>query len=211
MNSRRFVRAVPTFAAASAIIFTAVTLVSAIYFSQMSPQWITFLTGVLVAAALAAATRASNSEWVVMRRTAQLSVVKNRLERESQLRKNAEEALTASESRLRFLDTELPVRIALVDTDGICRYYNRAFLNGLGKQPEQINGRHLRDVFGIKVYQETANAIRQALAGKPVRYERTQTAPDKTVSRLSVEHLPQYTDDGKANAQPNPKRIPPIQ
>ena len=199
MKSGRIIRAAPTFAAAVAIILTAAALVSAIYFSQMGPQWITFLTGVLVAAALAAATRAANSEWVVIRRTAQLSAIKNRLDRESELRKNAEETLAASKSRLHLLDSELPIKVALVDTDGICRYHNRAFLSWLGKQPEQVSDRHLRDVLGIKIYQEIASANRQALTGKPVRYERTQISPDKTVSRVWVEHLPQFSGDGKVS------------
>ena len=205
-------RAVPAFAAAIAIVLTVATLVSAIYFTELGPQWITFLTGVLVAAALAAATRASNSEWVLMRRTAQLSAAKQKLERESELRKNAEEALAASKPRLHFLDSELPIKVALVDTEGICRYHNRAFLNWLDKQPEQVGGRHLRDVLGIKVYQETASANRQALAGKPVRYERTQISPDKTVSRFSIEHLPQFSGDGKVSGfymvvQDNPSAV----
>lgn len=212
MKGGRVMRAVPTFAAAIAIILTAAALVFAIYFSQMGPQWVTFLAGVLVAAALAAATRASNSEWILMRRTAQLSATRKKLERESELRKKAEEALAASKPRLNLLDSELPIKVALVDADGICRYHNRAFLSWLGKQPEQVGGRHLRDVLGIKVYQEIASANRQALTGKSVRYERTQVLPDKTVSRVWVEHLPQFSGDGKVSGfymvvQDNPSAV----
>lgn len=188
---------VPPLTAIIAVVATAVALISAIYFTQVAPQWITFLTGILVAATLAAATRASRSEWVVMRRTAQLAAVKGKLEQETHLRKKADQAIAAEKSRLHLIDEVLPTMVALVDSEGICRYYNRAFLGWLHLQPAQVNGRHMRDILGVKVYQETANATRQALAGRTVHYERTQTMPGGVVYRLSVDHLPQLGENGK--------------
>jgi len=197
MQGRKLFHAVRPFISALAVIATASILVFTIYFTQLGPQWITFLTGILVAAILAEATRRSRAEWVVTRRTAQLSSIKNKLEHESQLRKEAEKAVAASKSRLHLIDEVLPTMVALVDIGGRCQYHNRAFLDWLRLRPEQINGRHMRDVLGAKVYQETATAVRQSLDGHAVHYERTQKMRDGAVYRLSVEHLPQFGEDGK--------------
>ena len=197
MQGRKFFRAVQPFISALAVIATAAVLVFTIYFTQLGPLWIAFLTGILVAAILAETTRSLHAEWVVTRRTAQLSSIKFKLEREMQLHKIAEEAIAASKSRLHLIDEVLPTMVAFVDREGRCRYHNRAFLDWLRLRPEQINGQHMRDVLGAKVYQETATAVRQSMDGRTVHYERTQKMPDDTVYRLSVDHLPQFGEDGK--------------
>ncbi|MBI5429036.1 MAG: EAL domain-containing protein [Nitrosomonadales bacterium] len=197
MQARNIFHAVRPFVSALAVVITAAALVFAIYFTQLGPQWITFLTGVLVAAILAEATRRSRAEWVVTRRTAQLSAIKTRLEREAQLRKIAEKEVAAGKPRLHLLDEVVPTMVALVDVEGRCQYHNRAFLDWLRLRPEQINGRHIREVLGTKVYQETAATMRQSLDGHPVRYERTQNMPDGAIYRLSIEHIPQLGEDGK--------------
>ncbi len=197
MQSRKLFHAVRPFISALAAIATATVLVFAIYFTQLGPQWITFLTGVLVAAILAEATRRSRAEWVVTRRTAQLSSVKDKLERETQLRKTTEKEVAAAKPRLHLIDEVLPTMVVLVDIEGRCLYHNRAFLDWSRLQPEQVKGRHMRDVLGVKVYQETAAVIRQSLSGQAVHYKRTQKMPDGAVYSLSIEHLPQFGEDGK--------------
>ena len=197
MQIRKMFHAVRPFLSAVAVIATAAALVFAIYFTELGHQWTTFLAGILVAAILAEATRLSRAEWVLMRRTAQLSSLKDKFEREMQLRKKAEEAVSASKPRLHLIDEVLPIMVALIDVEGRCQYHNRAFMDWLRLRPEQINGRHMREVLGAKVYQETATAVRQSLDGHPVHYERTQMMPDGAVYRLSVEHLPQFGEDGK--------------
>jgi PAS domain S-box-containing protein len=197
MIGRKLFRAVRPFISAVAVITTATILVFAIYFTQLGVQWITFLTGILVAAILAEATRRSHAEWIVTRRTAQLAAVKTKLEHEIQLRKKAEKAVAAGKPRLHLLDEVLPTIVAFVDKEGRCQYCNRAFLNWLNLRPEQVNHRHMREVLGSRVYQETATAVRQSLDGHAVHYERTQKMPDGTVYRLAVEQIPQFGEDGK--------------
>jgi PAS domain S-box-containing protein len=187
---RPFISAIAVIAAAAALVFT-------IYFTQFDMQWVTFLAGILVAAILAEAARVSRAEWFARRRTAQLLLLKDKLERETQLRKRAEEVLAASKPRLHLLDEVLQIMVAFIDIEGRCRYYNRAFMDWLHLRPEQINGRHMRDLLGEQIYQQTADEVRQSLAGQTVHYERTQKMPDGVVYRLSIEHLPQFAEDGK--------------
>ena len=165
MKFRVIFRAVRPFFSALAVIATSAALVFAIYFTELGLQWITFLGGILVAAILAEATRVSRVEWVVARRTAQLSAVKDKLEHETQRRKRAEEAISASNPRLHLIDEVLPIMVAFIDTKGQCQYHNRAFTEWLHLRPDQIHGQHIRKILGSNVYQETATSVRQSLEG----------------------------------------------
>jgi PAS domain S-box-containing protein len=197
MKVRQLFHTVQPFFSALAVIVTAGFLVFAIYFTELSQQWIIFLAGILMSAILAETTRRSRAEWVIMRRTSQLSSIKSRLERESQLRKIAEKEVADSKPRLHLIDEVVPTMVALVDVEGRCQYLNRAFLDWLRMLPEQVHGRHMRDVLGAKVYHETATASRQSLDGHAVHYERTQKMQDGALYKLSVEHIPQFAEDGK--------------
>ncbi len=197
MRSSKLFRAVQSYIAAVAVIATAVTLVLTIYFTLLSLEWIAFLTGILVAAILAEAARTSRSEWVVMRRTAQLSSLKDKLEHETYLRKKAEEKLAFDKPRLQLVDEVLLTMVALIDANSHCLYHNRAFQDWLHLRPEQLDGRHIREIFGPKVYAEIATAIRQSLDGQTVHYERTQQMPNGAIYRLAVQHIPQFDLAGK--------------
>ncbi|MBI3222728.1 MAG: EAL domain-containing protein [Nitrosomonadales bacterium] len=193
----RIFTVVRPFISAFAVVATAAALVFTMYFTQLGLQWTTFLYGILVAAILAEATRVTRAEWVAMRRTAQLRGFKEKLERETQLRKKAEEANAAGKLRLHLIDEALPTMVAFVDIEGRCQYCNRAFIEGLRLRPEQVNGRHMREVLGARIYQETATAVRQSLDGHPVHYERTQKMPDGAFYRLSIAHIPEFGENGK--------------
>ena len=199
MQLHNVFRVVGPFISALAVIATSAVLVFAIYYTEIGMQWITFLAGILVAAILAEATRVSRAEWVAIRRTAQLAATKDKLDRETRLRKSAEEKIADISPRLQLIDEVLPTMVVLIDVEGHCLYHNRAFMNWLHLRPEQIQSRHMREVLGVNSYQETAAAVRQSLNGQAVHYERTQQMPDGSVYRLSVDHLPQFTEDGKVS------------
>ncbi|MFZ2161301.1 MAG: EAL domain-containing protein [Sideroxyarcus sp.] len=197
MKARILFRAVRPFISALAVLATSAALVFTIYFTDLGMQWVTFLGGILVAAILSEATRVSRVEWVAARRSARLSVIKDKLEHEKQLRKWAEDAIAASKPRLHLIDEVLPTMVAFIDTEDQCRYHNHAFMEWLHLRPDQIDGQHIRKILGSHVYQETATSIRQSLDGHHVQYTRTQEMTDGTVYRLHVEHVPQFGEDGK--------------
>ena len=196
-KKRKLFRAVQPFFSALAVIVTSIFLLVTIYFTEFNPEWITFLAGVLVAAALAEATRRSYAEWIVVRRTAQLSATRIKLERETHLRKTAEKAVADAKPRLHLIDEVLPTMVAFVDREGNCRYHNKAFMEWLHLRPDQIDGQPMRKVLGAKVYQEAATAIRQSLDGHEVRYTRTETMQDGALYKLAIHHLPQVGETGK--------------
>lgn len=199
MKARVFFRAVRPFVSALAVIATSGALVFTIYFTDLGLQWTTFLSGVLMASVLAEATRVSRVEWRSARRLAQLTVLKDKLEHEKKLRQWAEEALAAGKPRLHLIDEVMPTMVAFFDTEGQCRYHNRAFMEWVHLRPEQIDGQHIRKILGSHVYQETATSVRQSLDGQHVHFERTQEMTDGAIYRLLVEHLPQLGDDGKVS------------
>lgn len=199
MRGRKIFRTVRPYVSAGAAIAAAGMLVFTIHFTRFDLEWVAFLTGILVAAILAVATRASHAEWVVARRSAQLASAKDKLERETRLRKEAEDSIAASRPRLHLIDEAISDMVALIDPDGRYRYHNRAFRDYLGLKPEQVDGRHVREVLGAKAFAETAAAMRQSLAGQAVNYARTQSLPSGSIRQLSVEHVPQFGSDGKVS------------
>lgn len=185
-------------ASALAVIVTTAALIFAIYFTDRDKLWVPFLSGILIASTLAAATRILHTERIAMRRAEELMDIKIKLDRQKQLYKIAEEAVAASKSKLILIDEVLPIMIALIDNSGLCKYYNRRFMDWLHLQPQQIHGRHIREILGTTIYRELASHIRKSLDGHHVLYERMQKMVDGK-HRLLIEHLPQFGDNGKVN------------
>lgn len=180
-----------------AVVCTAAALVSTIYFTREHLQWTAFLSGVLIASVLAEAARASRSEWLLVRRTAQLVSLRKKFEVEARQRQRAEEKIAGSQSRLQLVDDTLLTMIALIDTDGRCQYHNRAFREWLHLKAEQIANRHVQAVLGSRAYAGIATAVRQSLDGQSVHYEHVQEMPNGAVYRLLVEHVPVLDAAGK--------------
>ena len=188
---------VQPFISGLAIISLIAVLIFSIYFIGHDRLWIIFLTGILIMAVLAEAANVSNAERVIIRRDEQLKDSKNKLSYESKLRESAEKEIAANKSRLILIDEELPIMVALIDSGGMCQYYNRAFMEWLHLQPQQIIGQNIRSVLGAKIFREVATAIRQSLDGHPVHYERIQKMPDMKDHRLFIEHLPRFNENGE--------------
>jgi adenylate cyclase len=91
MRISKIFHQIQPYLAAVAVILVVTLLVFAIYFTNLGMQWVTFLTGVLIAAILGMASRASQAEWINTRRTAQLTLAKDKLEQEILLRKKTAE------------------------------------------------------------------------------------------------------------------------
>jgi adenylate cyclase len=89
MTSSAIFRFVKPFVAAILVIVMLVMLVGLIYFTSLGKEWILFLSGVLIASIIGMASRASRAEWMLMRRTAQMAALKEKLDRETALRKKS--------------------------------------------------------------------------------------------------------------------------
>ena len=189
-------RRVSVLFSALAVIVTATLLVFTIVFTEFDLHWVTFLSGILIAASLALASRAAKADWAVESHSAKLESIQEKLAQEVQRREAAEGLLAAGNARLQLIDNELPTMIAFVDREGIYRYHNRAFREGMRLKAEQLNGVFMRDVLGGKLYAEVAANVRKALSGESVRFARSRQGADGLSANLEVRYLPSFTKKG---------------
>jgi adenylate cyclase len=88
MRIRRIFKILQPYLTAIAVISVAGLLVFAIYFTELGAQWITFLTGILIASIISMVSRTTRAEWIIARRSAQLKLIKDKLDKETQKRMN---------------------------------------------------------------------------------------------------------------------------
>ena len=172
-------------------------LLGTIYFTWLEVGWVPFLSGILVAATLALVSRASRAEWIIGRRTAQLTSLREKLAKELLLRSRAEERFASVKTSVHYLDQEMPAMLAYVNAEQCLQYHNRAFRTFRGLRKENIDGRQLREVLGAANHAEIEDNAKQALSGSMVLFEGTQRAMGNTVFRLSTQFLPHFGDGGK--------------
>ena len=125
---------------ALATIVIGMLLLFTIYFTLLDWQWIIFLSGVLFAALIALASRASHAEWTIRRRTVQLSQIRERLAQETAAHRNSESAYHLTADKLELLSNALPLMLVYVDAGAHVRALNSAFRIWLGKRTAQVDG-----------------------------------------------------------------------
>lgn len=86
-------------------------------------------------------------------------------------RRKAEEALRASRQQLRSVTSNAPVWLANCGRDYHYKFVNDAYAVQLGAPPEQIIGRHVRDVLGPAAFEQMRPHADRALAGQHVEFE----------------------------------------
>jgi PAS domain S-box-containing protein len=182
--------------AAVAVIILTVALVATISLTLLDMEWITFLTGVLIASILALTSRATRAEWSSLRKTAKLSALQEKYKQELRLRENAEATLAETAPRLKLVDELLPVMLACVDLDTRFQYHNRAFRQWVGLEADQIDGETIKSVLGRKIFGDLAPVLQSVLAGSAVSQQNTRTMRNGTIYRLLEQYVP-YRDDNK--------------
>lgn len=175
----------------------ATLLVAIIFWSRFDVQWLTFLGGVLFAAMLAIASRASKAEWLVIRRTKQLQRVKELLSKETARSHNAMEAMHMIEARMRLVSNALLSLVLFVDRDQRCRSHNLAVERKTGLSGEKITGQLLRDVVGSTAYAGIGPHVVDALAGKAAEYEIVWDRPGTEDLAYGVRHVPYPPDSAQ--------------
>lgn len=110
--------------------------------------------------------------------------------------REAEQALQASEARLRTVADALPMRVAYIDADERYRFNNLAYERGFGLSREQIQGRTVRELLGDKAYGSAEPHIRAALAGKAVTFQSEMSNADSYVC-YEANYIPQRAANGE--------------
>ncbi len=182
---------------ALATIVIGVLLLFTIYFTLLDWQWIIFLSGVLFAALIALASRASHAEWTIRRRTVQLAQMKERLAQEAAAHRNSESAYHATADKLQLLSDAIPLMLVYVDAGGHVRALNSAFRIWLGKRNSQVDGLPLGEVIGSELYAQIAGDVAKGLSGTLNTFERKRSIDGGVGERLQLIYLPHLDALGK--------------
>ncbi len=111
-------------------------------------------------------------------------------------RKRIEAALRASDLELRAIADSLPFLIAYVDHDLIYRFANRAYQDWLYVRPEEVVGRHVREIVGEAGFGLRADAFRRVLAGETVKLELSWPHRDGTRREAEAHYMPRLGEHG---------------
>jgi len=145
-------------------------VIATIYFTLFDLQWLAFLGGILFAAVLSMASQASKAEWLIIRRTRQAERLREQLQKEAARRKISEDAMLATEARMRMVNDLVPLPILFVDRDLRIHDHNKATLEITRLPAVRIEGQLLRDVMSIS-YMTMLPHCRETLTGTRVEYQ----------------------------------------
>lgn len=99
-------------------------------------------------------------------------------------------ALTKSERFMRTIADALPSLVAYWDTQLVCRFANKAYLEWFGKTPEQMMGLEMTSVLGDQLFQQNLPFINNALAGNYQQFERAIHRPDGSIGYTLADYIP---------------------
>ena len=111
--------------------------------------------------------------------------------------RHAEEQVAAARARLQLVADSVPALISYVDAGGHYRLHNRACQKWFGRAPDEINGRHVRDVIGEAAWETIRPHAERALSGQPASFETLVPHQDGGSRWVSVTHTPDVSADGR--------------
>ncbi|MYM84519.1 PAS domain-containing protein [Duganella sp. FT50W] len=112
-------------------------------------------------------------------------------------RKQAREALRASEHFIRTIADNLPGMVAYWDAGQRCRFANRYFLDWHGGDSAQIIGATMADVLGEPAYQDGLVYVKAALAGDAQGFAGQLAWPSGEIIHTWVNYIPDIDESGK--------------
>jgi diguanylate cyclase (GGDEF)-like protein/PAS domain S-box-containing protein len=105
-------------------------------------------------------------------------------------RKHTEQALRENEYRLRKMLDSVPARISYWNRELLNEFANSGYEEWFGFTPEQMLGRHFRDVIGEDRYQANQSHIDAVLRGEPQLFEREFTDTRGIVHYAQISYTP---------------------
>ncbi len=110
-------------------------------------------------------------------------------------RKQAEAALGASEQFMRMLTDFIPGMVGYWNRELRCGFANIAYQEWFGKNREEMEGIHIREMLGDEVYRVNEPFIRAALGGERQCFERTLTKADGSTGHVLTYYIPSWKGD----------------
>lgn len=109
-------------------------------------------------------------------------------------RKAAERRLSVHESFLETITNRIPAQLAYYDKDLICRFVNRAYAHGNGKQPQVMLGEPLASVVPPDLLPDILPHVADALNGQPQTFEVERAGPGEERSYYEIHYIPDARD-----------------
>lgn len=109
----------------------------------------------------------------------------------------AERALSASEAELRAVTDAMPVLVSFIDRDHVFRFANRHYVEWFGLAPDQVVGRHARDVIGEENWRHRRDLMDRALAGETIDHDAVILNGAGEERRANVRYLPRRDGGGR--------------
>ncbi|CAN5490547.1 hypothetical protein BH10ACT1_BH10ACT1_03800 [soil metagenome] len=95
---------------------------------------------------------------------------------------------------LRSILNGLPALVGYWDADGRNRWANDAYLEYFGLHPAEVRGRHISDVLGPDLYEESRPYIEGVLRGEPQLFDRAIPTPSGEVRFTQGSYVPDVFD-----------------
>jgi PAS domain S-box-containing protein len=109
------------------------------------------------------------------------------------MQRKSDELAQAQVALQTFID-HTPALVVYWDSGLKNRFANSAYFEWFGQTPEQIRGRHIRDVIGAARYAELEAPLHSALAGNSQIFERRMTLASGEVRDALFSYLPDIQD-----------------
>ena len=103
--------------------------------------------------------------------------------------------LQQAEHDLRTILNNLPSMIGYWDRDLHNRFANHAYVEWFGKAPDEMRGKHIRELLGEELYQKTLPYLGHALQGHAQIFERTIVDPAGTERYAIASYVPDMDGD----------------
>ena len=112
-------------------------------------------------------------------------------------RRQIEEDLRQSENQLQLVTNAMPVLISYVDAERRYRFVNQTYQDWFGHAPEEIIGKHVREIVGQAAYEAVLPAIDKVFSGEACQFERRLPYKHIGVRFVSVNYVPDKDETGK--------------
>ena len=102
-----------------------------------------------------------------------------------------------NEERLRFVANAVPALLGYVDTGSRYVWCNESYRRWFGTSPEEIRGRHIRDVLGDAAWEQLRPYAERALAGEEVTFESRVAYKSGPARDVRATYIPHKDSRGK--------------
>ncbi len=104
-----------------------------------------------------------------------------------------------SEHQLHLITNALPALIAYIDPQQRYRFHNQCHYQWLSLTDKQINGKHIKEVYGDSAYQTLQPLIEAVLAGEQVKSELKLSFQPDISCDVMVNFIPSFSAERKVN------------